>query len=127
MLYKTAPDRARFYFFAKNIYEESYSKEFEFPQGQWVTIQLKMSKMGGYEIKTFDVFGRMKFHESVQRMMPEQQPQKMMDMFQNFRGYASHFVICKTVKLLPFTDFADCELAYNFEEADPSKVVNSLP
>jgi hypothetical protein len=31
MLYKTAPDRARFFFFAKNLFDESFSKEFEFP------------------------------------------------------------------------------------------------
>ena len=31
MLYKTAPDRARFFFYAKDLYHDSYSEEFEFP------------------------------------------------------------------------------------------------
>jgi hypothetical protein len=77
-----------------------------------------LSKTGGYEIKTFDLFGRLKFHELNEREMPEQQPQKVMEIFQNFRGYANHFILCKKIKSLPFRalgESGECELLYSFD------------
>jgi len=37
-LYKTGPDRARFFFDALEYYHQRLSHEFEIPTNQWITV-----------------------------------------------------------------------------------------
>lgn len=51
-----------------------------------------------------------------------------MDLFQNFRGYASHFTLCKESKILPFAknEHSGCELFYTFNDEHKSNDKSSI-
>ena len=46
--------------------------EFDFPKNQWITIQMTLSKLEGYEIRTYDYLGR-QMHIDKQIMSFEKQ------------------------------------------------------
>ena len=101
MLYKTGPNKARFHFYSDKPWLERKSREFDLPSHNWVTIQVAFSRYSGYEIMIFDYYGREMFSEKAKVDHGEQDPDKVLHLFQNFTGYADHFVLFKERKTLP--------------------------
>ena len=62
---------------------------------------MAFSRYGGYEIRVFDFYGREMFKEKTVVGLDVQHPNKELDLFQNFKGYADHFVLFKERKQLP--------------------------
>ena len=121
-LYKTGPDRARFFFDALKYYHQRLSREFEMPTNQWITVQVAVSMEDGYEIRTYDSLGRERFQETAGAKLAEQRPDGKMELFSNFRGYARHFVLCQARIELPLVVVdsgevadRDCIASYRFD------------
>jgi hypothetical protein len=102
MLYKTGPNKARFHFYSSKPWDSKKSKEFDLPLRQWVTVQAVLDRYQGYEVRTFDLHGREMFREVADVQMEEQDPAKKLYLFNQFKGYAEHFVIFKERKELPY-------------------------
>lgn len=45
-----------------------------------------MSQYGGYEIRQYDILGRMTYYDKVVQDMQEQRSSKQLDLFTYFRG-----------------------------------------
>jgi hypothetical protein len=57
-----------------------------------------LGRFDGYEIRTFDYYGREMFRENKKVDLEDQDPDKKLYLFQNFKGYADHFVLFKEKK-----------------------------
>lgn len=71
-LFRSTPNKARFFIDSQNAWDRFQTNEFDFPKNQWITIQMTLSKSEGYEIRTYDYLGR-QMHIDKQIMSFEKQ------------------------------------------------------
>ena len=83
-----------------------------------------MSRYGGYDIQTYDAFGRRRFQEASVRDMNELAPTGNLTLFNNFRGFAHHFMAYGRRMELPLQvpgtgqTCPDCLLYYRFDRPE---------
>lgn len=71
------------------------------PENEWINIQIALSQYYGYEIRQYDILGRMTYYETLSQNMQEQRTNKQFDLFTNFRGQAKNFILYTTKMTLP--------------------------
>ena len=62
---------------------------------------MQLSRDKGYDIRTYDEYGRERYRETRELVMQEQHPTGQMAIFQNLRGYAWNFVFYQSKIDLP--------------------------
>jgi len=90
------------YFFAEKPIFESLSKAIFVPQNQWVNIQAAFNHYNGYDIRTYDILGRLTGMISENKVFMEQEvAQKELNFFKGFRGVVKNIFISAERMNLP--------------------------
>ena len=98
---------------------------------------MAVSRYGGYDIRTYDAFGRERFQEASVRDMNSLAPTGEFALFNNFRGFAHNFMVYGTREELPLQvpgageTCPACLLYYKFdkprsETGDSTEVANQV-